>query len=219
MAEADNPLLLAMRSTKSANPLLDAMKVKPAAPSPTGGIGSAQSPRNTALLAERRDLDKQILTAEKQMASGSGGRGGAGLGEYIEGLRGKQSDIDAKISSGKNIRISSGDVAREVVNAPVRGAINTVLGGVAGVSDLLGFDDAAETVRAKRDSITGEKGSLRAPDQSQSSFGKKLSSYGEGLGSIAPFLATGGTAAVARGIGAARGFQPLAQHRFAIHRE
>lgn len=159
---------------------------------------------------ELAQIDAEIATFAKRLERGEfgGGRGASVAGEQMARLRGERQDILNKIEAGREVRTTGGDIAREVVNAPFRGIVNTALGGVSGGLDLLGFDDAAENVRAYRDEVTDK---YKAPEAaSQNELLRIGGQYGEGLGSTAPFLAGGlpvrgakiVTGAMAGGLGA-----------------
>lgn len=149
----------------------------------------AASPQDTAKWQkEISDIDAEIARLEKGLKDGSfgGGRGASAVSEQITYLRGNRQDALNKIQSGREVRTTAGDVAREAVNAPFRGAVNTTLSGVAGIADFVGADAAAESVRAYRDSVTAKYGAPEAA--SQNTMLRYGGQVAEGVGSTAPFL-------------------------------
>lgn len=184
---------------------------KPATkPAQTRRASTSANPQVQRWQQQLAQKDAEIATFAKRLERGEfgGGRGASVAGEQMARLRGERQDILNKIEAGREVRTTGGDIAREVVNAPFRGIVNTALGGVSGGLDLLGFDDAAENVRAYRDEVTDK---YKAPEAaSQNELLRIGGQYGEGLGSTAPFLAGGipvrgakiVTGAMAGGLGA-----------------
>ena len=161
-------------------------------------------------LEELAKQDRDIAAFEKRMQAGEfgGGRGASMAGEQLGHLKRQRKDILNKIQAGREIKTTARDVGREVVNAPFRGVVNTALGGVAGGLDLFALDDVADSVRAYRDETTEKYGAPESASQNQ--LLRLGGSYGEGLGSTAPFLLGGApvtgarvaTGALAGGLGA-----------------
>lgn len=162
--------------------------------SSSGQQGTQRPASNPQWQAELKKQDAEIQAlSNKLRAGGIGGREAGYLSETLKFMKMRRDDTLAKINSGREIKTTAGDVGREVINAPVRGAVGTVLGGVAGVADYLGFDESAESVRDYRDEFNKEYGAPEAA--SQNAMLRYGGMGGEALGSTVPYLA-GGVASV-----------------------
>jgi hypothetical protein len=162
--------------------------------SSSGQQGTQRPASNPQWQAELQKQDAEIQAlSNKLRAGGIGGREAGYLSETLKFMKMRRDDTLAKINSGREIKTTAGDVGREVINAPVRGAVGTVLGGVAGVADYLGFDESAESVRDYRDDFNKK---YAAPESaSQNTMLRYGGMGGEALGSTVPYLA-GGVASV-----------------------
>jgi hypothetical protein len=154
----------------------------------------SQRTSNPQWQAELRKSEAEIQALSKRLRAGEfTGRGANAAAEALKFMEMRREDILAKINSGREIKTTAGDVGREIVNAPTRGAVSTVLGGVAGVADYLGFDDSAESVREYRDDFNKK---YAAPEAAtQNAMLRYGGMGGEALGSTVPYLA-GGIASV-----------------------
>lgn len=157
----------------------------------SSGQQSTQRPAsNPQWQAELQKQDAEIEALSKQLRSGKlNAREGGYAAESLKFLKMRRDDTLAKINSGREIKTTAGDVGREVINAPVRGVVGTVLGGVAGVADYLGFDEYAESVRDDRDDFNKKYGAPEAA--SQNAMLRYGGMGGEVLGSTVPYLAAG----------------------------
>jgi len=156
--------------------------------------GAQRPASNPQWQAELQKQDAEIKAlSNKLRAGGIGGREAGYLSETLKFMKMRRDDTLAKINSGREIKTTAGDVGREAINAPVRSAVGTVLGGVAGVADYLGFDESAESVRDYRDEFNKEYGAPEAA--SQNAMLRYGGMAGEVLGSTVPYLA-GGVASV-----------------------
>lgn len=155
--------------------------------------------------AELRKSEAEIQALSKRLRAGEfTGRGANAAAEALKFMEMRREDILAKINSGREIKTTIGDVGREIVNAPTRGAVGTVLGGVAGVADFLGFDDSAESVREYRDDFNKN---YAAPEAAtQNAMLRYGGMGGEALGSTVPFLVGGIPSVAARGAVGAMAF-------------
>ena len=160
-----------------------------------GGQQSTQRPAsNPQWQAELQKQDAEIESLSKQLRSGKlNAREGGYAAESLKFLKMRRDDTLAKINSGREIKTTIGDVGREIVNAPTRGAYNTIASGVSGVADYAGADKFAESVREGTKNFNKKYG---APESaSQNAMLRYGGMAGEALGSTVPYLA-GGVASV-----------------------
>lgn len=150
-----------------------------------------QGQRLRQSLAEK---DREIEELANRLRSGEvTGRTAGAMADALRIKREERADIQNAINAGREIKTTLGDVGREVINAPFRGAVGTTLGGAAGVADYLGFDDTADSVRSYRDETLAKYGPPEAA--SQNWMLRYGGMGGEAVGSTIPFLA-GGIASV-----------------------
>lgn len=164
--------------------------------------------RSQRLNAEVRKIDQEIAKVQADLKAGKyGGRGASAAGEYLGTLQGRRQDILNRISSGRDINTTLGDVGREIINAPARGIVGTTLGGLAGLADVggdvvrrvgraTGADLDGSTLEGIADSLreTGDefRRNYAAPEAASQNFLlRQGGTVGEALGSTAPFLVGG----------------------------
>jgi N12 class adenine-specific DNA methylase len=163
--------------------------------------GAVVTPKRAGELRQQiTALDGEIAAIEAKINSGE--IRGQGIGyatEAIARLKGNQADIQAKIESGVDAPVTLGDVGSELINAPIRGGLNTLLGGASGVADYAGFDEVADRARDGREIITE---AFAAPvSASQNELMRLAGQGGEAIGSTIPFLPAGLGRQAAAGVG------------------
>ncbi len=151
--------------------------------------------QSAALTNQVSAVDDQISKLSSAIKQGNvSGRAASGYASAIKALEEKRADLLTQLESGGTIDTTVGDVARELVNAPLRGATNLVMGGVAGIKDLAGYETGADETRVSRDDFLASRSAPLSSEQNR--YLRMGSAIGEGLGSTAPLLA-GGVAGLA----------------------
>lgn len=169
----------------------DEINNPPKAGSTTSSSGAGG---NQQWQADLRKQDAEIEALSKQLRAGKfNAREGGYAAESLKFLKMRRDDTLAKINSGREIKTTVGDVGREIINAPTRGAYSTIASGVSGVADYVGAEKFATSVREGTEDFNKKYG---APESaSQNALLRYGGMAGEALGSTIPYLA-GGVASV-----------------------
>lgn len=163
--------------------------------------GAIVTPKRAGELRQQiTALDGEIAAIEAKINSGEIVGQGVGFAtEAIARLKGEQADLQTKIESGIDAPVTLGDVGGELINAPIRGGLNTLLSGASGVADYVGFDEVADRARDGRELITEQ---FAAPaSASQNELMRLAGQGGEAIGSTLPFLPAGLGRGAAAGVG------------------